>query len=243
LSNAYDEVAYDQIRIVNAPPKREGSSRSRSFLFVALAAAVAAAMRAPTIEVPENGYTSLNPALGPERGGALTTRSTHPLTLGRLNALLDQLGLPTQIVDPHARLTKGELLKRAASVGHHRDAFLDGAAVTLSCGKLDGGRYKGGNPNHHCGLCYPCIVRRAAFAATGLEDRTPYLSDTLTGDALLRLRRNRNDDIRAVIRATEQAFDDVQIMAAGPFPVNFDLDAAVELCERGLEELRSVGVG
>lgn len=231
-------VAYEQIKLTQVEKKKEGSSRSRSLLFLALASALAVAHAAETVEVPENGYTSLNPGLGPERGGALTTRSTHPLTIARVNDLLAQLGLSARITDPYLALTKGELLQEAARAGV--DGFLDGCAVTLSCGKLDGGRYSGGNPNHHCGLCYPCLVRRAGFASTGINDRTVYLSNTLTGESLAKLRRNRASDLRAVARATSAPFDDTSLMASGPFPDGFDFDAAADLCERGLRELSLV---
>lgn len=239
LSEALDgEISYAQIKLTQSEKKKEPSSRSRSLLFLALASAYATACGAQTVEVPENGYTSLNPGLGPERGGALTTRSTHPLTMALANDLLARLGLPVRIADPYAPLTKGELLRTAADVG--TDGFVDGCARTLSCGKLDGGMYVGGNANHHCGLCYPCLVRRAAFAASGVDDRTVYLSDTLTGAALAKLRRNRAPDLMAVQRATSASFDDATLIAAGPFPDAFDLDAAADLCERGLSELSLV---
>jgi len=231
-------VAYEQIKLTQSEKKKEGSSRSRSLLFLALASALAEARGAETVEVPENGYTSLNPGLGPERGGALTTRSTHPMTIARVNDLLAELGLSVRIADPYLALTKGELLQEAARAGV--DGFLDGCAVTLSCGKLDGGWYRGGNANHHCGLCYPCLVRRAGFVSSGIDDRTVYLSDTLAGDSLLELRLRRASDMRAVARATGAPFDDASLMASGPFPDDFDFDAAVDLCERGLRELSLV---
>jgi hypothetical protein len=70
--------------------KAEGTTRSRSLLFmalaVALAVALAAARGAAIVEVPENGYTSLNPPLGPERGGS--SRSGPPGAAPLLRAAL-----------------------------------------------------------------------------------------------------------------------------------------------------------
>lgn len=235
------EIEYQQLRLSQTGPKRESSSRSRALLFMALAAAIAEARNATLVEVAENGYTSLNPPLGPERGGALSTRSTHPLTITRFNQLLRRLGIAVRLSDPYAAMTKGQLVKMASDLGVPN--FRAGVAATLSCGKLDGGRYTGGNPNHHCGLCFPCIVRRGAIAAAGLADDTPYLSSTLTGAALMRLRSNRSTDVAAVRRALESGFSDEVLIAMGPFPPGYDLDAAFDLCVAGLAELAHVDLG
>jgi 7-cyano-7-deazaguanine synthase in queuosine biosynthesis len=232
------DFRYEQLRIVQTQKKLESSARSRSLLFLALAAAVAESCGAPIVEVPENGYTTLNPPLGSERGGALSTRSTHPYTLAEFNRVLEALGLAVRITDPYATLTKGQLVGRALAVG--LPDFAGGVASTLSCGKLDGGRYRGGNPNHNCGLCFPCIVRRGAIAAAGVADETIYLANALTGDALRRLYHNRRSDILAVRRAVLDGFSDETLLAMGPFPLGFDLDQAENVCRAGLSELRGV---
>lgn len=226
---------YEQIRLNQAQSKREPSSRSRAFLFMALAVATALGRGASTIDVPENGFTSLNPPLGPERSGALSTRSTHPTTVQRLNDIVGRVGLPIRVNVRHAHMTKGELVSSAAAAGP--PDFSAGVAASLSCGKLDGARYRGGNPNHHCGLCFPCLIRRAAVSKAGVPDLTPYLTHTLQGNALAKLRHNRRADVDAVRRAVLEGFSDVSVLALGPFPTDFDLDSAVDLCERGLAEL------
>jgi len=232
------ELHYEQLRIVQGAKKRESSSRTRSLLFMALASAVAESRHATAVEVPENGYTSLNPPLGPERGGALSTRSTHPRTITDFNRILEHLGLAVRIRDVYAALTKGQLVAEAARLG--LPEFEAGVASTLSCGKLDGARYKGGNPNHHCGLCFPCIVRRGAIAQAEIVDETIYLSETLTQASLAKLRSNRSSDILAVKRALAEGFRDETLLAMGPFPADFDFDRAVDLCEAGLAELGMV---
>jgi hypothetical protein len=67
-----------------------------------------------------------------------------------------------QITNPFADLTKGEQMARVAAqlppAGWEKVA-----AATVSCGKLDGRTFEGGNPNLDCGLCYPCVIRRGAF--------------------------------------------------------------------------------
>jgi 7-cyano-7-deazaguanine synthase in queuosine biosynthesis len=218
--------------------KQESSTRSRSLLFASLAVAAAAGCGASRVIVPENGYTSINPPLVTARGGALSTRSTHPTTFARISALLATLGIAIEVANPYQPLTKGELVAQAAKVG--AAGFADAAAATLSCGKLDGARYRGGNPNHNCGLCVSCIVRRGSFLAAGLTDATLYLADTLPPESRPRLLANRQDDRHAIQRAIMDAVTDTDLLACGPWPDNFDLDAAADLCNRGLRELALV---
>ena len=70
-----------------APFPNEPSSRSRSLLFLAFGLAVASRDGLP-LWIPENGFTSLNPPLGPERRGSLSTRTTHPAFLEGLATIL-----------------------------------------------------------------------------------------------------------------------------------------------------------
>lgn len=218
--------------------KQERTTRSRSLLFMALAIALAAARGAPIVEVPENGFTSLNPPLGPERGGPWTTRSTHPVTIARFNGLLAGLGLDVRVENPHAWRTKGELVAGALAVTPGDLAA--GAAGTMSCAKLNGNYYRGGDPNGQCGLCVACVTRRASLIAAGVQDRTEYLLDRLTGEARAKLLRNRASDVEAIQLAIATPMDDIDLMAIGPYPDDFDIDAALELCRRGFEELSLV---
>lgn len=221
--------------------KVEPSQRSRAVLFMSLAVALATARGAKRVEVPENGFTSLNPPLGPERGGLLTTRSTHPMTISRFNALLRTLGIEVQVANPHQWQTKGELVAQASS---RLPDFAAGVALTFSCAKMDGGRYKGGDWNKQCGLCYACLVRRGAIAASGVADATDYLSETLEESQQQRLIARRGSDLAAVKMQLEDGIGPFDVLALGPFPPEFDLEAdlgrAVELCQRALDEVRRV---
>jgi 7-cyano-7-deazaguanine synthase in queuosine biosynthesis len=227
-------IRYRQVRLGVRLPRPETSKRTRSLLFMALATAAATATGASIVEVPENGYTSLNPPLGPERGGALSTRSTHPATLERFNSLVTALGLAVAVENPHTWRTKGELVALAAQ---QLPDFADGAAETMSCAKLDGGRYKGGNPNYHCGLCFACFVRRGSMAAAGVRDATPYLSGTLINDSRAKLLRNRQADVDAVVLALARGIDETDLMTVLAAAPQLDFDAALDLCRRGLQEL------
>jgi hypothetical protein len=222
-------------------PRREPTPRTRSLLFMAMAVVLASGRGATRILVPENGFTSINPPLEPSRGGPLTTRSTHPWTFFLLQEVLDALPLAGMTIsNPHAAMTKGELVAAALQPGSAADLAV--AAVTVSCAKLNAGRLPGANPNLNCGLCIACFVRRGAFAAAGRPDRTAYLATTLTGSSLAQLRHLRRHDVAATRHAADAGLDEFRVLASGLWPPHTDFDAVLELCNRGLEEIALVAV-
>lgn len=214
--------------------------KTRSLLFMAMAVAAATGTGARRVLVPENGFTSINPPLEPSRGGVLTTRSTHPWTFHAFAELLDALGLgQVEVVNPHAHLTKGELVQQA--LGEAAADVIDLASETVSCAKINAGRPKGGNPNAQCGLCVACLVRRAAFIAAGLPDRTDYTSTGPAGPAgyVRKVRRHDTDAWRSAIAA---GVPEHRILGAGLWPPGTDFDTVLDLCARGLKELARVPV-
>lgn len=239
LADTGRAVDFLQIRHGSKARKVERTYRTRAALFMALACAVAVARAAKVVEVPENGYTSLNPPLGPERGGALSTRSTHPDTIHRFNEILDTLGLDVTVSNPHQDKTKGELVQTAAAL---LTPFAEGAALTLSCGKLDGNYYLGGDVNKHCGLCVPCVVRRSSLLSAGVADETLYLSETLDPTARDKLLDRRADDVFALQMALAEGLDIEDLIELTPYPPGFDLDGALDLCRRALAEIGLVGL-
>jgi hypothetical protein len=186
------------------------------------------------------GLASMNLPLHPNRGGALSTRSTHPLTFSRINDLVAGLGLAVTVDNPFADRTKGEAM-RAIVAATPPAGWLDTAALTMSCSKLDGARLRagGGNANLHCGLCIPCLVRRATFIAANQPDATRYLIAELSGAARDELISRRQDDIDAVRYATAQPLDDA-LIDSGTWPLHYDLDKAAAIAQRGLDELAAV---
>lgn len=234
-------IDYEQVLLRLAKDtKIERTTRSRSLLFMALAVALATARGAHTVEVPENGHTSINPPLGPERGGALSTRSTHPRTIARFNSVLVALGIDVAVENPHAYRTKGELVALAATAAI--GDFATAAANTFSCAKPSNW-YLGGNANSHCGLCVACVVRRGSLIAAGVPDLATYLCDTLTGEGLESLLSDRSKDVAAVKMAVQAGLEDIDLWALGPYPDDFDLDRALDTCRRGLDEMAHVPLG
>ena len=149
--------------------RNESSTRGRSIIFLGyalLAANTLSKWRTSTVDiyVPENGFISLNIALNSGRLGSLSTKTTHPVFLGLIQKIWNNLGINAKIVTPYQYKTKGEMLKECKN----QDLVKSLVCNTTSCGKyLTHGRT-------HCGRCVPCMVRRAAFLKAGMEDSTIY---------------------------------------------------------------------
>ena len=233
-----DKFEHQVFRMRESDRKVENSGRARSFLYSSLGLAVAEANVIEKMIVPENGYTSLNPPLGLDRGGALSTKSTHPWTLHKINRIAEQVGIKSKLVNPYQDLTKGELLKAAYDV--NPPGFDGIVANSISCSKLDGQWYAGGDPTHNCGYCVPCLVRRGAFLGYSIDDPTPYLFTHLSNAERKRLKLRRSSDLLAVRSAVSQSIDDVRLIAMGPFPDSYDIDMGIELCNKGLGELKKI---
>jgi 7-cyano-7-deazaguanine synthase in queuosine biosynthesis len=212
----------------------EPSSRSRSLLFLALGLAVASIHEVP-LWIPENGFASINPPLGSERLGSLSTRTTHPTFLQGLSTVLAKVGAHGAIENPFASSTKGEMFQVAASlVGvDAASAFL---SSTHSCG-LTGQRAFGVSSEVPCGVCFGCVLRRASFHASGLHDATNYISPGGNADLQRWLGENSVEQpIRNLLKRGLGARD----LATLGLPNGYPMRDALDLCQRGLAELGSL---
>jgi len=90
--------------------------------------------------------------------------------------LLDGLGLKTKAFNPYDDKTKGGLIKSCLN-----PAVLNGIySQSVSCGKR--GRKMNWDTRSgtaHCGVCMPCIYRRAALHQVGLDNQL-YGTDIFT---------------------------------------------------------------
>ncbi len=194
---------------VDCPGQYERSQRARSIVFLAYGVLAATALKRyhdggrVTLYVCENGFISINPPLTGARLGSLSTRTTHPFYIRLFQELLDAAGLRVTLENPYQFRTKGEMLSACAD-----QAFLQKYAHTsTSCGRYARNGYK------HCGRCLPCLIRRAAFHAWGVKDRTPYV--------FAKLSRNdkdhaRYDDVRSAAMAVAAAKTEGIPTWAGP---------------------------
>lgn len=176
-NDVYHQLGLDnaKFQVVANPRKLKEISvdvqmRTRSFNFIAFGALIATALsknhynnQTINLYIPENGLISINPPLTARRIGSLSTRTTHPYFLGRLNELFINIGLPVKLLNPYQFKTKGEMI-----VDCQNQALLKTVAVdTVSCGKWK-------RSGIQCGRCVPCLIRRASFNAATYNDTTPY---------------------------------------------------------------------
>lgn len=217
----------------------EVSSRSRSLLFIALGVA-AASVRGGSLAIPENGFASLNVPLSSERRGALSTRTTHPAFLDGLGGLLDELGVSVPIGNPFSGSTKGELF------GQVKDVLGPAKAGQLlshshSCAKSNMWRF-GLSPVAHCGVCFGCLVRQAAFKAAKIPDATEYANEVLVGDRRKRFFKGTRLAVYESVRyAVDRGVSEADILAIG-LPSRVTVAEATALVNAGLKELGELNI-
>jgi 7-cyano-7-deazaguanine synthase in queuosine biosynthesis len=209
----------------------ETSTRTRSLLFLAFGLALASIDELP-LWIPENGFASLNLPLTADQRGSLSTRTTHPLFLEQLAALASAAGAHAQIENPLSGMTKGEMFRRVGDlVGQDEaSAFL---SATHSCGHT-GHRNFRISPLEHCGVCFGCLLRRASFLASGLQDRTSYLSARTSDrpDHYLRS-KSLEASLRAFLARGLRSND----LASLTLPATYPMAAARDICQRAMAEL------
>lgn len=140
--------------------EREPTQRTRSVLFLALAALLARRHGVEDIVVmAENGQMAIHLPLTTARIGGFSTHTAHPEFADIMVKLLTTvLDYPIKIENPFLYKTKAEVV--AASVKHHKSLVTG----TVSCWKAS--RVQG--DKKHCGYCVPCISRRIALETHGL---------------------------------------------------------------------------
>jgi 7-cyano-7-deazaguanine synthase in queuosine biosynthesis len=217
----------------------EPTRRTRSLLFLSLGLAEASVEPAAPLWVAENGYAALNPPLAGERRGALSTRTTHPLVLSRLRDAVRALGGRAGFENPFAFQTKGDMYAQAAATLGKDDAE-SLLALSHSCSHVRYAQGTGYPPETQCGVCFGCLVRRAAFHAAGIDDTATYLHKVIPlADQPPHLRATAQSEIRTVRYAAERGVQVADILSTG-LPAGVDIDGAVGVAQRGLAELGAV---
>jgi len=217
----------------------EGSSRSRSFLFIALGLA-AAAVRGADLVMAENGWASINPPLAGERRGSFSTRTTNPAFLDGLQQTLAEVKINTSIINPFEGLTKGDVFVKVREL-LGADAASSLLSASHSCAKPIAGHFH--TPvRSHCGLCFGCLLRRAAFIAADLSDQTPYVDELLSGAKRTKyLSPNQLRLYETVRYAASKGFSPGDIIELG-LPERIPTGEALALAQRGLDELAQVQI-
>ena len=131
---------------------KEETQRTRSFLYVSIAFAIAHAFGRDRVFVYENGITSLNFTRRDDLLNARASRTTHPQTLGRLAQLFSIIAeRPISMETPFLWKTKSDVVDVliASGFGHLIPS-------SVSCSHT----FKSETNATHCGECFQCIDRR-----------------------------------------------------------------------------------
>lgn len=169
-----DRIWHLQSRISQTPLKnKEHSYRNRSLLYMAIGIFTANSVKKDIpLWVPENGSISLNFPLTACRIGSLSTRTVHPHYVERLNKFLQHLGINNAVVNPFKLKTKGEVV--AECFKRNEEALKETVPISVSCAKgRRGAKHWKRRNAKACGICLPCIYRRAALDKVGLDNLFP----------------------------------------------------------------------
>jgi hypothetical protein len=176
-----------------------------------------------TIFMPENGFISLNPPLTLRRIGSLSTRTSHPYFISSMQNILDKVGLAVNIENPYKYCTKGEMLRDC----RNQQVLQQIIDLTISCGKWK-------RINLQCGACVPCILRRSAYNAAKIPDKTQYKYEDLK-------KAQHNDDIlslrTAILKSTSANMKGWLLRSAPLSPDPTTRKFYVDVFERGLHEV------
>ncbi len=178
LSKAWgpDHVAIEVIK-KDKILRPERTQRSRSFLYAAIAGAVAHLIGRERVLLFENGVIGLNLPISRQVVGATATRTAHPKVLWGFSRILEAVaGRRLTIENPFALKTRAEVMERLAASGA---AGL--IRHSVSCAHVSART----NMHPHCGVCSQCIDRRFSMLAAGLEAHDPedgYEVDLVTGE-------------------------------------------------------------
>ncbi len=221
------KLALNRINSFGKKFKTEGNYRSRSFFFIGLGCFLSPSSN---LVIPENGTITINYPLTPSRVSSLSTRTTHPYVISKLQILLNNIGVDIVLQNPYRFQTKGEMVVNCLNI-----AFLDETLnFSTSCGKSGHNSFWKNRTATHCGVCMPCVYRRASLYKSG-KDNQVYGNDITNP-----LSRNSFTDMPAIINYLKKdiSLDQMKrdILINGSIPQD-QLEEYAEMVLRSKEEV------
>jgi hypothetical protein len=143
----------------------EETQRSRIFLYTTIAFSLMSLASEDSINIFENGITSINFAKRQDAMNARASRTTHPKTLGLLQNFFTLVGeKKIEVRHPFLLNTKSDILEIIKA--NNKESYINS---TLTCTKTFL-KFQNKSNASHCGRCSQCVDRRFAAYATGLEE-------------------------------------------------------------------------
>lgn len=208
---------------------RENTQRTRSFLFLTLAALVTRRCDFNKILfMAENGQFAIHLPLNNSRVGPFSTHTADPEFVSRVQKIFQTLlGNPDfEIHNPFLYKTKAEVFALLP------DKLKKEARSSASCWMIQ-------RLNKHCGYCVPCISRRIALEYNGISfkeyETDLFRTDTIKLEDTNDRRRNLNDYLEFIAKFKDIT-DATKYELREDFPelwnTAFDFDGAVGLYQR-----------
>lgn len=233
------ETSNDNIKMYGL---QEDTTRTRSFMFFSHAVALATGYKNQVkIIIPENGVISLNVPLDYSRSGSNSTRTTHPYYLELFQKIISEIAPNVSIKNPYQFNTKGEMALDCKDYNFLKRTY----SKTMSCSHPF--RF-GESEVSHCGVCLPCIIRRAATNKAKLPIDI-YKNDLFTFDTEKRIftntgspKQNYHIYNRFLNRITPIIGDNMKLFStlleAGP--IDKDIMNYINVFKRGVIELKEI---
>ncbi len=196
VSHSYKgDKSRQQAIIQNNGKSTEITMRTRSLNFLAFAIVSAYALQEVAqkkidILVPENGVISINAPLTVRRVGTLSTRTTHPYFIQEIQKFLTAVNIPFTLRNPYQFKTKGQMISECKNLPLLKQIIPD----TVSCSHWK-------RKNQQCGVCFPCLIRRASLHYAGITNDAQYEFNDIRQ---ILINQDRRDDLFALISAIRQ---------------------------------------
>jgi len=146
--------------------RTERTQRTRSFLYAAIAGAVANLVSRNRICMYENGIIGINLPIAGSVVGARATRTAHPRVLGGFAKILTHVaGAKFTVENPFALKTRAEVIQGLSS-----SPALHLAKQTMSCAHI----HQRSQMHPHCGVCSQCIDRQFGFLGADMAEHESF---------------------------------------------------------------------
>ncbi|QLB42044.1 MULTISPECIES: Qat anti-phage system QueC-like protein QatC [Mannheimia] len=229
---------FSQFNAIAQPHLNNGGAteitmRTRSLNFLAFAVVSAYALQEVIqkeidIFVPENGVISINAPLTSLRVGTLSTRTTHPYFIQEIQKLFTAVNIPFTLKNPYQFKTKGQMIAECKNLPLLRQIIPD----TVSCSHWK-------RKNQQCGVCVPCLIRRASLHYAGITNDAQYEFNDIRQ---ILINQDRKDDLFALIRAIHQKNDrniNQWVLQSGRLPIQ-QLNQFANVFVDGLNEVEQL---
>jgi 7-cyano-7-deazaguanine synthase in queuosine biosynthesis len=216
---------------------REETQRTRSFMFMCLAALAARRTgKHNVVMLAENGQMAIHLPLTAARIGAFSTHTAHPEFIAETELLLSQLlGIKLKFENPYLYRTKAEVVSEVCL--NHGNAI----PISVSCWR--GVRVQSGAKTH-CGDCVPCLVRRIAleshnyiskdFSRDLFQENVSSLQESDEG------KRNLSEFIEFVLAFANDSPDSLMVKFPDLISPYFSASDAIQMYKRFAKEAISV---